>query len=94
MYIDSELLIRQHCDSLRQQVDIARETAIENIQKASNASMVDIDTYERKCLSGWTTVKVSTEKVVEDVSKRMRAFLAEKQAYLQGVKASVTQLSF
>ena len=92
--IESEFAIREHCDSLRQQVDIARETAIENIHKASNASMVDIDTYERKCLSDWTTVKVSTEKVVEDVSKRTRAFLAEQQAYLQGVKASDTQLSF
>ena len=92
MTIKSEMTIREHCDSIRQQVDIVRETAIENIHKASNALMIEIDAYEHECISRWTAVKESTEQVVEDVSKRMRAFLAEQQAFLQSVQASDAQL--
>ena len=88
----SELTIREHCDSLRQQVDIARETALESIHKASNTLMVEIDAYELECLSSWTAAKESTECVVKDVSKRMRAFFGEQQAYLQSLQASETQL--
>ena len=86
MLIESELTIREHCDSLRQQVDIARETALENIHKESNALMVEIEAYERGCLSSWAAVKDSTENVVESVSKRMSAFLAEQDTYLQRVR--------
>ena len=39
MCIESDLTIREHFDSLRQQVDIAREIALENIHKASSALM-------------------------------------------------------
>ena len=49
-----ELTIEEHCNFLRQQVDIARETGIENIHKASNTLMSEIDTYEQECLSSWT----------------------------------------
>ena len=87
----SELTIREHCDSLRQQVDIARETALESIHKASNKLIEEVDAYERECLSDWTAVKKSSERVVEDVNKRMRAFLAE-HAYLQNLQASGTSL--
>ena len=87
-----ELTIRELCDSMRQQVDIARETALESIHKASNKLMTDIDTYERECLSSWTAAKESTEHVVEDVSKRMRTFLAEQHAFLQSAQASDTRL--
>ena len=80
--------IGEHCDSLRQQVDIARETALEDIHKASNKLMSVIDTYERECLSSWTAAKESTERVVEDVSKRTRAFVAEQHAFLQSLQAS------
>ena len=90
MLNDSDLTIGDHCDSLRQQVDIAREIALENIHKASNALMAKIDAYEQECLSGWKGVKESTEQVVEDVSERMRAFLAEQHVYLKNVQASVT----
>ena len=83
MSIESELTIGEHWDSIRQQVDIARETALENIHKASNTLMSEIDAYERECLSSWTEAKESTEVNVKDVSKRMSAFLAEQQAYLQ-----------
>ena len=86
MSFESELTIQEHCDLLRQQVDIAREIAIENLHKASNALMLEIDAYGHDCLSGWTSVKESTENTVEDVSKRMRGFLAEQHAYLQSVK--------
>ena len=86
----SEWRIREHCDSLRQQVDIARETALENIHKASNKLMSEIDTYEQECLSSWKTAKESTERDVKDVSKRMSAFLAKQQAYLKSVQASHT----
>ena len=86
----SELTIEEHCDSLRQHVDIARETALENIHKASNTETTEIDTYERECLSSWTAAKESTEQVVEDVSKRMREFLAEQHAFLQSFQASDT----
>ena len=84
----SEWIIREHCDSQRLQVDISRETAIENIHAASNKLMSEIDAYERECLSGWTTVRDSTEVIVDDVSKRMRAFIAEQQAFLQSLQAS------
>ena len=87
----SELTIREHCDSIRQQVDIARETALENIHKASNTLMIEIDAYERECLSCWTTAKESAEMVVEDASKRMRASIAEQHAFLQSVQASDTK---
>ena len=90
MSIESDLTIREHCASIRLEVDIARETAIENIHKESNALIAEIDAYEHECLSGLTAVKESTEQVVEDVSKRTRAFIAKQQAYLQSVKASGT----
>ena len=86
MSIESELTIRAHCDAIRNKVDIARETALENIHKASKALMTEIDTYERECLSSWA--KARAEHVVEDVSKRMRAFIAEKQTFLQSVLES------
>ena len=92
MSVESELKIREHCDSIRQQVDIARETAIENLHKASNKLMSEIDEYERERLSSWKATKESTDHVVEDVSKRMRAFLAEQHAFLQSVKASDIEL--
>ena len=76
----SELTIREHCDSIRQQVDIARETELEKIHKESNALMLEVDAYERGCLASWSAVKESTEVTVEDVSKRMREFLAEPKA--------------
>ena len=94
MCIESKLTIREHCDSIRQQVDIAREIALENIHKASNALMVEVDAYERECLSSWTAAKESTENVVEDVSKRMRAFaLAEQHAFLQSSKERDDELT-
>ena len=92
--VGSELTIREHCDSIRQQLDIAREIAIVNFHKASNKLMVEIDAYERKCLSDWTTAKESAEVTVKDVSMRMRAFLDEQLAFLQTVQASDTELSF
>ena len=92
MFIKSELNIGEHCDSLRQQVDIARETALENIHKASNTLMNEIDAYERECLSSWRAVNEYTEQVVEDVSKGMRASIAEHHAYLQSLQASATEL--
>ena len=82
----SDLTIREHCDSLRQQVDIAREIAIESIHKASNKLMAEIDTYESACLSNWSAAKESAE--VKDVSKRMRAFIDEQHAFLEKVQAS------
>ena len=89
MSIESELTIREHCDSVRRQVDIARELAIESIHKESNALMTEIDAYERECCSGWQAVEESTkEAVVEDVSKRARAFLAKQQSLLQSLSAS------
>ena len=88
MSIESELTIGEHCDSLRQQVDIARETAIENIHTASNTLMVAVDAYERECLSSSRATKEFTEVTLEDVSKRLRVFLAEQQEHLQSVKAS------
>ena len=90
MPFESELKIREHCDSLRRDVDIARETALGNIHKASNTLMSEIDAYERECLSGWRAAKVTTNHVVEDVSKRMRAFLAQQHAYLKSVQVSHT----
>ena len=90
MSIQSELTIREYFDSIRHQVDMAREIAIENIHKASNTLILEIEAYERKCLSDWTMVKGSTEVIVKDVSKRMKAFLDEKQAFLQRAQASDT----
>ena len=84
--IESELTIRDHFDSMRQQVDIVRETAIENLHKTSNALIIEIDAYERECMSAWTTVRHSTEVIVKEMSKRMRAFLAEQRAFLQRVQ--------
>ena len=86
MSIWSELTIREHCDFVRQQVDIARETALENIHKESNTLMTEIDAYEHECLSCWAEAKVSSAHVVEDSSKRMRAFLDEQHAFLQRVQ--------
>ena len=84
-FIESELTIRDDCDSLRRKVDIARETELENIHKASITLMVEIDAYEQECLSSWRKVKQFNEHVVEDVSKRMRAFIAVQQPFLQSV---------
>ena len=84
----SDWRIREHCDSIRQQVDIARETAIESIHKASNTLMSEIDAYERECLSRWTATKESTGCVVKDVNKHMREFVAEQHAFLLSVLVS------
>ena len=92
MPIESEWKIRDHCDSLRQNVDIAREIAIENLHKAANTLMSEIDAYKRKCLSSWRATKEFIEYVVEDASKRMSPFLAEQHAFLQSVQASDTEL--
>ena len=89
----SELTIREHCDSIRNQVDMAREIAIENIHKASNALMTEIDAYESECLSSWSAAKEFTEVNVKDASKRMRAFLDEHNAFLQTVQASYNNLN-
>ena len=93
MPIESELTIGEHCDSLRLKVDIARETALENIHAASNTLLTEIDTYERECLSSWRSAKESTEHVVEDVSKRVRAFIVEQHAYLQRVQERDDELT-
>ena len=90
--IKPELKIEEHCDSLRQKVDIARETALESIHKASSLLMTEIDAYERECLSSWAEARESSERVVEDVSKRMRAFIAEQHSYLKNLQASGTRL--
>ena len=87
------MTIREHCDSLRRKVDIARETALEDIHKASNTLLTEIDAYERERLSSWKAAKESTEVNVKDVSERMRAFLAEQHAYLQSVQASDSELT-
>ena len=92
MSIQSELTIGDHFDALRQKVDIARETELEKIHKASDTLMSEIDAYESECLSCWRKVKQSNDHLVEDVSKRMRAFLVEQQAFLQSVQASDTEL--
>ena len=92
MSIESELTIREHFDSLRLQVDIARETALENIHNTSNTLMTEIEAYERECLSGWTSVRGPTDNIAKDVSKRMRAFLDEQHAFLQRVQASDTHM--
>ena len=94
MSFKSELTIREHCDSIRQGVDISREKALENIHMSSNTLMSEIDTYERDCLSSWAEAKESSERVVEDVSKRMRAFLVEQQEFLQSAQASDTSDRF
>ena len=84
----SELTIGEHFDSLRQKVDIARETAIEIIHKASNTLITEIDACERKCLSKWATVKESSENQVKDFNNEMREFVAEQHALLQSRQAS------
>ena len=81
MSIEAESTIREHCDSLRREVDIDREIAIENIHKAFNI-------YEREYLSSRRTAKESTELIVEDVSKRTRAFLSEQQEHLQSAEVA------
>ena len=86
MSIESELTIREHCDSIRQKIDIARETALENIHKASNTLITEIDAYECERLSSWTAAKESNEDVVGDVSNRTRAFLAQQQEFLRSVQ--------
>ena len=86
------MTIRERCDFIRHKVDFAREIALENVHKESNALMTEIDAYERDCLSHWTATKESTEVTIGDVSKRMRAFLAEQQEYLQSVQASDDEL--
>ena len=48
MYSEADLTIREHCDSLRQQVNMAREAAIEKIDKASDTSMNKIHANERE----------------------------------------------
>ena len=80
---DSELTIQEHCDTIRHQIDIAREIALEKIHKASNALLTEIDIYEQECLSGWLAAKESNAATVEDVSKRVSAFVAEKQQLCQ-----------
>ena len=92
MFNNSELTIQEHCDSIRLQVDIAREIAIENIHKASKALMTEIDTYERDCLSSWAAAKESAEATVENVSKRMSAFVTEKQKCLRSLEGSDDEL--
>ena len=93
MSSESELTIREHCDSIRLEVDIARETALEDIHKASNTLLTEIDAYEHECLSSLTTAKETTEvNDVKDVSKRMRAFLAQQQAFLQTVQEREDEL--
>ena len=87
------MTIREHCDSIRQEIDLAREIALESIHKASNTLMTEIDAYERDCLSSWSSVKESTVVTMEDVSKRMRAFLVEQQAFLQRVQASDDEMT-
>ena len=94
MIVEYKLAIIEHYDSMRLKVDIKRETILENIHKEYNQLMSEIDAYERKHLSDWTEIKESTENVVEDVSNRMRAFVAEQQAYLQSGQASVTYSRF
>ena len=89
----SELTIRVRCDTLRDEVERARRTAIENIHKASKTLMTEIDTCERDCLSTWTAVKESTKNVVQDVSKRMKTFIAEQHAFLQRVQERDEDLS-
>ena len=73
-------------------MNIVCQRALEDIFKASNTLMKEIDTYERECMSSWADAKESNKNVVEDVSKRMKAFLDEQQAYLQTVQASDTDL--
>ena len=90
----SEWTIREHCDSLRQQVDIARETALESIHKASHTLIIEIDAYEQECLSRWTAAKESIEDAVKNLSERMREFVAKQHAFLQSQQASDTQLIF
>ena len=43
-------------------------------------------------MSSWEEAKESNEHVVEDVSKRMRTFLADQHAFLQSVQASDDEL--
>ena len=93
MPIESESTFREHCDSLRQEVDIARETDVENIHKASSKLITEIDTYECECLSSWTAVKESNKNEVKNVNKRMGAFIAEQQEFLHSLKASDTRVS-
>ena len=88
MTVESELTISEHCDTLRLKVDVARETAIDNLHKASNTLMKEIDMYEIDCMLSWRAAKESIEITVGDVNKRMRAFLAEQQEYLQNFQAS------
>ena len=85
MCIESELTIRAHCDSLRNKVDTAREIALENIHKASNTLMTEIDAYEEECLSSWRASKESALSDVADVSKRMSLFVTRKQTFLRGL---------
>ena len=61
-------------------VSKACEIAIQNIHKASNKLISEIDTYERECLSGWRATKESIDVDVEDLNKRLRAYLQRVQA--------------
>ena len=84
MSVESELTIQEHCDSLRQQVDIARETAIESIHKASTTLMSEIDAYERDCLSRWSAAKESTEVTVKRTDESVRRRTTRISSKCQG----------
>ena len=92
----SEREISEHCESLRLQVNIARKTVLPEdcIHNESNTLMNKIEPYEHECMSAWRAIKDSTKVVVEDLSKRIRAFVAEQHAFLESGQASGTHYLF
>ena len=70
MSIDSKLTIREHCDSLRNKVDIPREIT---------TLMPETDGYERVCLSSLAKPEESTEQVVKQRADLQRVQLSDEE---------------
>ena len=79
---DEEL--RDHCSELRRQVDIVRETAIQNIHKSSDVLIEQINEYQRECLAHNDECK----KVHEETRKLLvesSLFLSQQQTILDEI---------
>lgn len=79
---NSDALIRQHCESVKNDVDIITDTQINELNKLRDAIFAKIDNYERECVSNATAesqLRTDMNTLIDDVSQ----FHARLHSYLE-----------
>ena len=85
MFEESETRVGKHCEFIRQDIEIAKESAIAQLEIESINLVKEVNKYEQECYESLAALKEANQAMADDMAKQVDAFIEEKTKYLQKV---------